>query len=244
MRITVLCSDLSQNALSRANLLAEILGRDFDVDLVGTTFGDGIWAPARTRRFHHVAPGARWPFYARSAASLLRAIRGDVVYALKPLPASFGLALLHRRRTGCPVVLDVDDDEVAFRPSAGLRHPVRLLSALTVPNGRPWTQLAVRLASRADAVTVASTGLQRRFGGTIVPHAKDTGLLRPGLADRAAVRERLGLAGERVVMFMGTPRAFKGIEDVAAAIPAMRHPARFVVVGADPASAYVQRLAA
>ncbi len=242
MRVTVLCSDLSQNGLSRANLLSEILARDFDVDLMGTTFGDGIWEPARGRSFHRVVPGARWPRYARSAAALLRGIRGDVVYAVKPLPTSYGLALVHRARTGCPVVLDVDDDEASFRPFPSPRHPLRLASSFLQPNGPLWTRLTVAWARRADALTVASTGLQARFGGAVVSHAKDTERLRPGLVHRLAARRSLGLGDERVVMFMGTPRPFKGIEDVIAAMRLMRNPARFVVVGADPAMPYVVAL--
>lgn len=242
MRVTVLCSDLSQNGLSRANLLSEILSRDFDVDVIGSCFGNGIWEPARAREFHRVVPGARWPWYARSAAALLRSIRGDVIYAIKPLPSSFGLALLSRARTGRPIVLDIDDDELAFSPSLSLRHPLRLALSMTQPNGRPWTRMTIACAHRADAVTVASTGLQQQFGGTVVPHSKDTARLRPGLVDRSAARAAMGLGDERTVMFMGTPRPFKGIEDVAEAVRLMRTPARFVVVGADHSTPYVARL--
>jgi glycosyltransferase involved in cell wall biosynthesis len=140
------------------------------------------------------------------------------------------------------VVLDVDDEELAFRPAISLRHPLRLASSLSHPNGRFWTQRAIARARHADAVTVASTGLQARFGGAIVPHAKDTSRLRPGVVDRVAARHALGLGDERVVMFMGTPRAFKGIEDVAAAMRLMRNAARFVVVGADRSDPYAATL--
>ncbi|HET6262433.1 MAG TPA: glycosyltransferase family 1 protein, partial [Chloroflexia bacterium] len=219
MRITLLSSDLSSNGLVRAYLLAEILSRDFEVEIVGTTFGKGIWQPALTGRFHFgVVRGARWPLYALPVAALLRQITGDVIYAIKPLMASFGVALLDRARTGRPVVLDVDDDELSFRPRAWPRHPLRALSSSLHPNGRLWTVLALRRAASADAVTVASTGLQARFGGTLIPHAKDTTRLRPRPEWIVAAKERLGVAGRRVVVFMGSPRPHKGIEDIAEAM--------------------------
>jgi glycosyltransferase involved in cell wall biosynthesis len=173
---------------------------------------------------------------------LLRRIRGDVVYAVKPLLASFGVALLHRGRSGRPVVLDVDDDELAFRPPATLRRPRGAASSVGHPNGRFWARRMIRRIPSADAVTVASRGLQRRFGGVFVPHAKDTERLRPHPECRDAAKARLGVAGRRVVMFMGTPRAHKGIEDVAEAMPRLRNGAVFVVAGADPADGYVRAL--
>jgi glycosyltransferase involved in cell wall biosynthesis len=242
-RITLVASDLSQNALVRAHLLAEILARDFEVEMVGTQFGETLWAPARSGSIPiHAVPGAPWPAYALRMRELLGRIRGDVVYAMKPLLASFGVALLHRGRSGHPVVLDVDDDELAFRPRATLRRPWGMASSIGHPNGRFWARRMAGHVPSADAVTVASLGLQRRLGGVLVHHAKDTERLRPRPELREAARARLGVAGRRVVTFMGTPRAHKGIEDVAEAMGRMRTDAVFVVAGADPADGYVRAL--
>jgi glycosyltransferase involved in cell wall biosynthesis len=243
MRVSLVGSDLSQNALARAYLLAEILSRDFEVEIVGTRFGADLWGPARTGPIPiHAVRGARLPRYALEIGSLLGRIRGDVVYAVKPLLASFGVALLHRARSKRPVVLDIDDDELAFRPSATLRRPRSVVASVAHPDGRFWAELLSRRVPSADVVTVASRGLQERFGGVLVPHAKDTDRLRPRPEWREAAKERLGVAGRRVVMFMGTPRAHKGIEDVADAMGRLRNPAVFVVVGADPAEPYARAL--
>ena len=244
MRVTVICSDVSENVLSRAQFLTQVLSRDFDVDLIGTRFGRGIWAGARDQPFHRIVDGRRWPMYASSMRQLAESIRGDVVYAVKPLVSSLGIALAHRDRTGIPVIADADDDELAFRPPGSWSHPLRRLSILTHPLGHDSTAKIVARVKEADAVTVASTGLQAKFGGTIVPHAKDTDAVRPGITDRHATRRALGLDADRVVMFMGTPRSFKGVEDAAMAVRQMRNRARFVVVGADPSSAYARSLAA
>jgi glycosyltransferase involved in cell wall biosynthesis len=63
-----------------------------------------------------------------------------------------------------------------------------------------------------DVLTVSNIELQHRYGGTIVPHARDETLFDPARYDRAAVRARLGLAStDRLILFGGTPRVHKGI---------------------------------
>jgi len=242
MRITVLCADVSQNGLGRSLVLAEVLSLDHEVEIVGTRFGGGVWEPARGAAVPiWSVPGGYWPGYAVSAARLLRRIRGDLVYACKPLLGSLGVALLHRRLHGCPVALDVDDDELAFRPSPSLRRPRSLVSALGHPDSRAWSAAAERWAGAADAVTVASRVLQGRYGGVVVPHVRDTDRIRPRPEVAAEAKAALGVAG-RVVMFLGTPRRHKGVEDVARAMPLLRSPATFVIVGADAGDGYVREL--
>jgi len=233
--VTLVAADVSQNGVGRAYTLARLLARHFDVQLVGTAFGDGLWAPIRNGRFSfEVVRGRHWPMHVRPLLTLLGTLRGDVIYAVKPLPSSFGAALLHRRRRGSPLVLDVDDDELSFRPAPPWWNPRRLAASLADPNGRVWTR---RLASRvdtADALTVASSALQQRLGGTLIPHARDTTAMRPRPEAAAEARRRLGVAdGRAVILFAGTPRAHKGLEDVARAVTLMRHPASLVIAGVD-----------
>lgn len=243
MRITLIASDVSGNALGRTGLLAEILSQEFDVEILGTAFGEGIWAPLQKKlRLKAVVRGQRWPAYLGAMHTLQRQITGDVVYAVKPLMSSFGVALLHRRRTGCPLVLDIDDEERAFRRRASLREPLSLLRTVSAPNQGYWTKQMVRRVLAADALTVASTPLQQHFGGTLVRHARNTDQFRPRPEWQTAAKERLGVAGQGVVMFFGTPRPHKGLEDAAAAVDQMRHEAVLVVVGADEADSYTSML--
>jgi glycosyltransferase involved in cell wall biosynthesis len=245
MRITVLASNVSENALGRALLLAEVLARDFEVQLLGTRFGDGVWAPARPSRIEVESLAGRYlPGYAATIGRLVRAIRGDVVYAVKPLLPSLGVALLRRRLRGTPVVVDIDDDELAFRPRGTLARPRGLVASLAHPNGRAAAAWALRRVREADGVTVATEVLRARHGGALVPHARDTDrvLPRPDLRERA--RERLGAGERRLIVFVGTPRPHKGIEETADAARRSRARPAFAVVGADPSDPYVGDLAA
>jgi glycosyltransferase involved in cell wall biosynthesis len=245
MLITLLSSNVSLNSMARANVLAELLAPDFDVQVLGTAFGSSVWEPVERGGLRvESVPGARWPRYAGTVAALLDRIRGEVVYAVKPLVASFGVALLHRRRTGTPVVLDIDDDELSFRPPGSLRRPRAWAVSVGHPDGRFWARAMVARAGKAQRLTVAGEALRARFGGVVVPHAKDTGRVRPRPEWREAARARLGVSGQKVVMFMGTPRVYSGVEDVAAAMGRMRHAARFVVVGGDASDPYRRGLRA
>jgi glycosyltransferase involved in cell wall biosynthesis len=72
---------------------------------------------------------------------------------------------------------------------------------------------------------------------------RDTEAWDPERYDRAAARARLGVGDERVVMFLGTPRGHKGVDDLVEAVGLVAG-TRLVLVGADPASAAGRRWAA
>jgi len=163
-----------------------------------------------------------------------------VLLASKPRPTSFGVALLARRQRRRPLLLDIDDWELGFFYRGGFWGRVGRLLNLSNPNALPWTWLAERLISRADALTVASRFLADRFPGVLVPHVRDTDAWAPERFDRAAARARLGVGEARVVMFLGTPRGHKGVDDLVEATAGLDG-ARLLLVGAAADSAAARR---
>jgi glycosyltransferase involved in cell wall biosynthesis len=248
VKISVLAFDLSDNATGRADLLARLLAPRWEVEVVGPRFGDGVWRPAQGGSVAHraVAVGGarRYPRFARLWNDLVAGADGDVLFASKPRPTSYGAALLARRRRPRPLLLDIDDWEVGFFRRAGAWGTLGRALNLGNPNGLPWTWTMERLVRRADAITVASRFLQRRFGGTLIPHVRDTEAWDPARYDRAAARARIGAGAERVVMFLGTPRGHKGIDDLVEAVGALGGGVRLVLVGADAAGEAGRRWAA
>lgn len=241
-RISVVAFDLSDNATGRADLLARLLAPRYDVTVVGPRFGSGIWPPARGGpiRYEAVA-GARYPAFLAALPRLARLIDGDLILASKPRPTSYGVSLLARRARPRPLILDVDDWEVGFFYRSDLWGRVGRFLNLSNPNGLPWTWLMERLVPKADTVTVASRFLQERFGGTLVPHARDTETWDPARYDRAETRATLGVEGRRVVMFLGTPRGHKGVDDLVEAVSTLGGATVLVLVGADLDSAAAAR---
>jgi len=245
VKVSVLAADLSDNATGRADLLARLLSARYDVEVVGPRFGADVWMPAREGAIPQRSVRAgRYPGFARHIPALLDLVDGDVIVASKPRATSFGLALLARARRRRPLVLDIDDWEIGFFSRSGPWGRIGRALNVANPNGLPWTWLAEKLVSRADAITVASRFLERRFGGTLLPHARDTEAWDPGRYDRAATRRRLGVDGEKVVMFLGTPRGHKGVDDLVEAVGSLGPGVILALVGVDAARSGAQRWSA
>jgi glycosyltransferase involved in cell wall biosynthesis len=246
-RISILAPNLSENNLGRAYLLARVLQRNYEVEILGPVFSERIWPPVDDGKVPYItAPGCNLPMFIGSARYLLQRISGDIIYAVKPRPTSFGIGLIYRRSKGVPLLLDIDDWDIFGEYETN--RIVRLARGiLRLPNlyNNFYLRLMERLVPKANAITVVSKSLQARFGGVILPHGRDTDTLDPSLYDRKLLRTRYGLTGKYVLMFLGTPRPHKGVEDVIKATRLSSVPnICFVIVGVDSKDPYTAKLQA
>jgi glycosyltransferase involved in cell wall biosynthesis len=75
------------------------------------------------------------------------------------------------------------------------------------------------------------------FGGTVVPHCRDTDYLDPRRFDGLAKRTELGLSSKFVMMFVGSPRPHKGVAHLVEALPRLADLDPVLVIvggGAEP----------
>ncbi|MFQ4137761.1 glycosyltransferase [Nodosilinea sp. PGN35] len=263
-RVSIVVSDLSTRGAGRWGgavrpfLLAQALqSMGYPVEIAG--FCPGSDGPSSVS----VGPRADIPLHSIALPSaclgpsaggeLLRHLSGDILYAYKLKPSSFGLALLHRLRHRRPVILDIDDWELSWHGGDRYRYRPslpQLARDVLKPNGalrhcdHPlYLRWAERLVANADLVTTHNTFLQRRFGGVIVPNGKDTELFNPDRYDPEASRAAYGLADYRVLMFPGAPRPYKGVEDLLAALELLDQPdLKLVIVGGSPYDDYDRTL--
>jgi glycosyltransferase involved in cell wall biosynthesis len=163
-------------------------------------------------------------------------VDGDLILASKPRPTSYGIALLARARRRRPLLLDIDDWELGFFYRSGLAGRIGRWLNVSNPNGLGWTWLMERMVWAADRVTVASRFLERRFNGTLIPHVRDTDAWDPARHDGSAVRRTLGVERAKLVMFLGTPRGHKGVDDLVDAVAPLGPGVVLAIVGADPGS--------
>ncbi|MBW4659021.1 MAG: glycosyltransferase family 4 protein [Drouetiella hepatica Uher 2000/2452] len=259
LKISLLVSDLSQQGAGRWGgavrpfLLAAALKQcGYEVKIFGFNFGVAAVLPTTDVPIV-TFPGHFYPQFLRSARQLLKQLDGDIIYAYKPKPTSFGVGLLHKLTTGRPLLLDIDDWELSWhggdtwryrpalkqlardllKPEGELRHPDHPL----------YLQGMEKLVARADAVTTHTQFLKQRFSGEYVPNGKDTSLFNPDGYDTAGLKERYRLSGYRVLMFPGAPRPYKGVEDVLMALERLNQPdLRLVIVGGSPYDDYDQQL--
>ena len=237
MKVSILCFDVSDNAMGRAWLLARLLEPIGAVEIVGPRFGSAVWEPVADEPVPvRSMPGGRLPGFAARLPALARMADGDLIYACKPRLTSAGIGYLTRLRRR-PLLLDIDDWEIGFFLRGGPWGTIGRALNLSNPRGLAWTWLMERLRGIADGLTVASRFLEQRFGGVLIPHVRDTDRWAPGRADPGPARERLGVDKERVVMFLGTPRGYKGVEDLADAMARLARPdVVLALVGTEPAS--------
>lgn len=236
MKISVLSPDLSQNCLGRAHLLAQLLERRYEVEIIGPKLQDDIWAPVRDDYpYKAIQSGHRIYEFAPDISKLMDLIDGDVVLASKPRLQSYGVALLEGLSEDRPLVLDIDDWETGFKLGRG-----RLIAmAWGIPtliniDSYYYHRVLEVLSGLADARTVSNRFLQEKFGGELIPHARDTSVFDPERFDKMEAREALDLPRDAsLVMFSGTPRPHKGVAELVSSVASIDQlDVQTVVVGA------------
>jgi len=235
VKICILCFDLSNNSLGRAGLLAIALSPQHEVEVIGPAKAGNIWFPMQDMGISiRPYPWKRYPFFISSIRKMIKDIDADILIACKLRPTSFGIALIKKWASGIPVLVDIDDWELGFLYHSGFWSKVGRFLNFSNPNGLPYTWLMERLTGFADSTIVSNRFLQNKFSGPLVYHCRDTSILDPDKFDSNSIKTRLGLNGKRVVMFLGTPRAHKGVDELFMAMEKIKDPSiRLVLIGAD-----------
>lgn len=255
MRITLIASDESTAPLYRVRLLARVLARRFDVQVLGYHFDPAELDPLAPRDFPYAALPARpLPGFLEDARKLAAMAKGDVIYAMKPRPTSYGTALMIARQRGLPLVVDVDDWEpFMIHPYSrhGLKNAAYALPRLRQPNNYLFTAAFDRLIGLADGVTTVSRFFMEHYRqqvphGTrpfvLAPQYVDTERFDPARFDREALRRELGCDAFTLV-FAGIAQPNKGVGEIVRAL--RRLPERrweLLIVG--PKTPYALSLAA
>lgn len=242
-RVGVCGWELSHNAAGRAYTLAQLYRGFAEVELLGCLFpryGGQVWEPIRGAEIPcHAVTVADEGRFVEQALGLVLAHPYEVVHLSKPRIPNIVLGLLYKLVWGARVIVDIDDEELAFVKAEGAVDLREFLeSGEQLPqwgglDGRKWTQIAVGLAREFDGVTVSNPALQERYGGVVIRHARDEGQFVPSEERRRRSRERLGIARDKkVVLFFGTPKEHKGLVATAEALAGLgRGDVVFAIVG-------------
>jgi glycosyltransferase involved in cell wall biosynthesis len=222
LRLLLVTDTFSNNQMGRVQSLdmaAHVMGHEVEV----VTLQPGaMWAPLADSDL-----AARSSVLCHEEEVVLRARSADVVVAVKALPETVPLAVRAAKRAGRPILIDVDDADVEVRTISSARSYRSRLSHVgrILGSRRDYAIELVRTAvlARRLPTTVSNPVLQRRWGGTLVPHA------RP---DRGAGR----LHGQRPpsVAFVGTPWGHKGIHLLRTAVAALSDDGWTLTVTAPP----------
>jgi GT2 family glycosyltransferase/glycosyltransferase involved in cell wall biosynthesis len=248
--------ELAHNSAGRAYNLAQMYAAFADTEIIGSYFpkwGREIWQPLGNVEipvYSFVAEDQTR--FVDQALELVMAHPYDVVHLSKPRMPNIMFGLLYKLIWGSTVLMDIDDEELAFVDAeAPLTLDAHLqkhdrLPELTSLEGKEWTRLGVGLASAFDGITVSNPALQKRYGGQIIRHARDEKRFQPSPELSSQSRSKFKVPPDKkVVLFFGTPREHKGLLETARAIAGLGHrDVVFAVVGDFPDPALKQKLQA
>ncbi|MEA5511198.1 glycosyltransferase family 4 protein [Crocosphaera sp. UHCC 0190] len=238
---------LLAQALQKLGHKVKLFGIAYDQDAPPVTYQDLpiICVPCS----YYTGLGGTW----RSLTELLPKIDGDIIYAVKLKPSSFGIALLKKYLSHRPLIVDIDDWEMSWFGGDSWRYKFKIKGLvkdilksdgpLKHPDHPLYLQQIEKLVSRADAITLHTQFIQQRFGGIYIPNGKDISLFNPDNYDPESSRKKYGLENYKIIMFPGAPRPYKGVEDVLMALEKLNNPEfKLVIVGGSPYDEYDQKL--
>jgi len=223
------------------------------VEIVGPIFGDGIWKPFRKLtdveyKFVKVK-GKLFPYL--KLQELARKISGDIIYASKPLFTSFLIGLMESKKRRNHLILDIDDWELGFvQESLGRLNLLDRLMTLGYSAifpykiGSYWNRFfCEKLVPLADEITVSNSFLRNKFGGIIVWQGRDKNTFNPRKFKKELLREKYDLdRSKKIVIFSGTPRPYKGVDDLIKAVSLIRDPNILLLVVGVGKDEYSQKL--
>jgi glycosyltransferase involved in cell wall biosynthesis len=263
LNISIIVSDLSSSGAGRWGgairpfLLTQALEKlGHHVKLFGLAYENDA-PPVKIENYSIVSLPCPYyvglPKFVPIARQLLSQIDGDLLYAVKLKPTSFGLALLKKMASHRPLIVDIDDWEMSwyggeqwkyqislkqlyrdiFKPNGFLKHPDH-------PLYLKWMESLLPLA---DLVTRHTNFIGKRFGGVYIPNGKDISLFDPQKYNSEETRAKYGLSEYKILMFPGAPRANKGLESVLTALDILNQPdLKLVIVGGSPYDDYDKKL--
>lgn len=243
-KISILAPNLSGGKTDRAYLIGKVLQKlGYEVKVLGFLFEENINPqPPFSLPITYIR-GNQYPAMFKSSLNFLKEINGDIIYAMKPLPTTFGIALLKRLRKKKPLILDIDDWELnaygdnwrykfnfpslmsdIFSHEGGLKNPEHPL----------YIQWSEKLIDKANGITISNRFLENRYGGTYLPTVQDIDLFDPEKYDSQANRQSYGLNNYRMLMFFGKVKPYHGLEDVLSALKIINESdLKLVLVGSE-----------
>ncbi|MDR6867241.1 glycosyltransferase involved in cell wall biosynthesis [Microbacterium resistens] len=204
MHIVFVTESMEANSLGRTYclwLLARALGWK---TTVLTTLGSRVWGPLADSEFaKDVQLVSEEAFVDAIPAT------AELLVAVKPLPRSLGIAADAASRRTLPLLVDIDDPDLEIRQRRG--EPLMAMLRWLRRPGRSVVDLRLHRLARTLPSIVSNPWLQSRYGGTLIPHARE----------QMALGEFRDTADLQVA-FVGTRHPHKGVDLLRAAIAAVQ----------------------
>lgn len=196
--------NLGHNSLGRAYslwLLAKRLGWSATIY---ASAGHAVWTPLEKTAFAQDCNGGTKAVLHELAAA------SDLVVSIKPFAASLGIAAEAAKATSTPLLADIDDPDIEAVLS--WRNPFKRAAKTVLRRGTVNEATNMRQLVRGLSITTSNPCLQSRYGGTLLPHAREA--MDAGQAQHS---------GPTTVAFVGTNRPHKGVAILRSAMSRLDH---------------------
>lgn len=203
MKISFIIPDLSDETFHRTKILYRMLKDNFEVEIIAVDTKN-----SKNKLFSETFENFKKIKYDLGTIikDLKKNITGDIIYAIKAKPTSFGFAMSLKNIKKIPVVLDISADET-YNCFPYTNNTIKgVLSSLLLfkdTNSYTYTKILEKRIKRADEITVSSSLLQKKYGGTLITSSPDEKIFNPDLYKIDQIRESMGWTNKKVILFAG-----------------------------------------
>jgi len=239
--ITLIVHNLQANPIVRAYPIALALKKlGYNVEIVGFLIGKKDVYKPYANKFNYKTIYLEKESvisYLFGLSKILKLIKGDIIYAFKPLWTTFFLGLLASgfgfKKT---ILLDVEDDELFFSNNNKSKFDSILHFFFRGWNGlNSYGKLLFLhlLLFFVKKITVVSSKLRKRYGGDIILHGPSEIIFNPNNYNKFNSRREFNLPQDKIlILFAGIPHKHKGIHTIVSALKSMGD--EFIFVAAGP----------
>lgn len=248
------CENLSTNVYLRAYPFAKLMSENHDVTVLGPIEKKGLFPPIKNDLSIKYQPTEKkyfLPGYLQNQKKIYQQLNdAELIHAFKVTAWSYLPSLLQKRKYKKKIVLDIDDWESQYILDYYLKpNPLKLAQFAFVDAYMPESYFIKKIlesqVKKADAVITSSKTLQKMFGGTWIPTGPNTDYFNPENFSGKKIRKEFNIEDKTIILFMGTPRKHKGVDELIQAVQELRvqnESLHLLIVGADKDNPYVQTL--
>lgn len=201
MKITIIIPDLSEKTFKRTKSICRLLKKSHDLQILAiyTKNGDDSVFKKEFKNFEKIKCDL-----GNISKTLNKKVTGDIVYAIRSKPTSFGLSLGIKDSKKIPVIVDICYSEMyqCFPYSKNLfKNIVFSIPLIKNTNSFIYTFMGEKRLNLANDLTVSSLALQKKHTGTFIPSSCDTELFDPSVYKVNEIREYMNWSDKKVFLF-------------------------------------------
>jgi glycosyltransferase involved in cell wall biosynthesis len=202
-KISLLIPDLSQETYNRTKSLYEMLKNNYELEVIS------INKESKNKLFKDNFQDYKQIKYDLGTIinDLKKNVTGEIIYAIKSKPTSFGFAMSLKNIKKIPVVLDISAKETyncfPYTDST-LKGILSSFYLVNDTNSYVYTKILEKRIKLVDEITVSSISLQKIYGGTLINTSSNENLFNPSLYKKNEIKETMGWTNKKIIFFGGT----------------------------------------